>query len=245
MRIKLKDPYIQENGTLKNKLGIKEYDELNRAERDIGFVKLIDIGETFKQKYDKEYLKTVHKHIFEDIFDWAGEFRTVPIEKVEVVIPGLSVQYSEPKNIERDLDKIFSELNDISWQGKSVDQIVPVFTNKLAKLWRVHPFRDGNTRTTLAFAEIYSRENGFPMDIGMLLDNLSRKTNEQGKITRFSIRDKFVLASLDKKDYPEPEHLEALIKRAIQMGIKKEQENQNKMLNNKEAVREGYEEAER
>ena len=60
MRIKLKDPYIQENGTLKNKLGIKEYDELNRAERDIGFVKLIDIEETFKQKYDKEYLKTVH-----------------------------------------------------------------------------------------------------------------------------------------------------------------------------------------
>ena len=53
----MKDPYIQPNGTLKNKLGIKEYDELNSAEKDIGFVKLIDIGESFKQKYNKEYLK--------------------------------------------------------------------------------------------------------------------------------------------------------------------------------------------
>ena len=37
----MKDPYIQENGTLKNKLGIEEYDDLNKAEKDIGFVKLI------------------------------------------------------------------------------------------------------------------------------------------------------------------------------------------------------------
>ena len=43
----MKDPYIQKNGTLKNKLGIEEYNELNAAEKDIGFVKLIDIGEAF------------------------------------------------------------------------------------------------------------------------------------------------------------------------------------------------------
>lgn len=61
----MKDPYVQDNGTLKNKLGIKEYNELNDAERDVGFVKLIDIGETFKQKYDIEYIKAIHRHIFE------------------------------------------------------------------------------------------------------------------------------------------------------------------------------------
>lgn len=100
----MKDPYIQRNGTLKNKLGIEEYDDLNNAERDIGFVKLIDVGKAFKKRYDAEFFKSIHKHIFEDIFDWAGEFRTVPIEKIEVVIPGLSLQYSEPKDITKDLD---------------------------------------------------------------------------------------------------------------------------------------------
>ena len=94
----------------------------------------------------------------------------------------------------------------------------------MARIWRVHPFRDGNTRTTLAFAEQYSREHGFPMDIGILLEHLTRTVTPEGRIVRYSIRDKFVLAALDKKDYPEPEHLEALIKASILSGIKKERE---------------------
>ena len=218
----MKDPYIQPNGTLKNKLGIKEYEKLNNAEKDIGFVKLIDIDITKKKRYDIDYLKKIHKHIFEDIFDWAGEFRVVPLYKTEVVIPGLSLEYSQPDRIEEDLSKILTVLNNINWSRKSIDEISSEFTYYLAKIWRVHPFRDGNTRTTLAFAENYSREHGFPMDIGALLSHLSRLTNEEGRIIRYSIRDKFVLAALDKKDYPEPEHLEALIKLSILEGIKKQ-----------------------
>lgn len=51
----MKDPYIQENGTLKNKLGIEEYDDLNKAEKDIGFVKLIDVNKAFKKRYDADF----------------------------------------------------------------------------------------------------------------------------------------------------------------------------------------------
>lgn len=226
----MKDPYVQDNGTLKNKLGIKEYNELNDAERDVGFVKLIDIGETFKQKYDIEYIKAIHRHIFEDIFDWAGEFRTVPVYKEEIVIPGLSLEYSRPENIERDLRSAIDNLNRVNWTGKNIDEIVAEFTGKLAKIWRVHPFRDGNTRTTLAFAEKYAREHGFPLDIGILLDNLSRTVDSQGRVRRFSIRDKFVLAALDEKDKPEPEHLQKLIKKSILSGIKKEKEKHDRLL---------------
>ena len=231
----MEDPYVQENGTLKNKLGITEYKELNDAQKDIGFVKLIDIDSKFKRKYDSNFLREIHAHIFEDIFDWAGEYRTVPVYKTEIVIPGLSLQYSAPEKIEENLEKALKPMNDAVWDGKSLDQIVKEFTGMIAKIWRVHPFRDGNTRTTIAFAENYARENGFPMDMGMLLNNLSREKGEDGKIKRYSIRDKFVLAALDDKDYPEPEHLEALIKSSIQVGIKKMQELQNKiLLNNNE-----------
>ena len=226
----MKDPYIQENGTLKNKLGITEYKDLNNAEKDIGFVKLIDIGESFKQKYDIEYIKSIHRHIFEDIFDWAGEFRTVPVYKTEIVIPGLSLEYSAPKDIERDLNVVLGELNNINWVGKNIDEVTSIFTQQLARIWRVHPFRDGNTRTTLAFAENYSREHGFPMDIGILLNHLTRLVTTKGEVKRYSIRDKFVLAALDEKDYPEPEHLQLLIKQSILAGIKKEKEMQAKLL---------------
>ena len=226
----MKDPYIQENGTLKNKLGITEYKELNDAEKDIGFVKLIDIGESFKQKYDAEYIRNIHRHIFEDIFDWAGEFRTVPVYKTEIVIPGLSLEYSAPKNIEKDLNVVLEELNSTNWSGKNIDEITAQFTDQLARIWRVHPFRDGNTRTTLAFAENYSREHGFSMDIGILLEQLTRLVTPKGDVKRYSIRDKFVLAALDKKDYPEPEHLQILIKQSILSGIRKEKEKQSKLL---------------
>lgn len=77
-----------------------------------------------------------------------------------------------------ELDKVLTVLNNFNWSGKNIDEVTAEFTDNLAKMWRVHPFRDGNTRTTLAFAERYSREHGFPMDIGILLDQLLRVTNE-------------------------------------------------------------------
>ena len=149
-----------------------------------------------------------------------------------MVIPGISLEYSAPKNIERDLNVVLAELNDVNWSGKNIDEITAKFTGELAKIWRVHPFRDGNTRTTLAFAESYSKEHGFPIDIGVLLNQLTRIKNEDGKIIRYSIRDKFVLAALDEKDSPEPQHLTFLIKQAIQEGIRKEKDRQEKLLIN-------------
>ena len=104
------DPYIQGNGTLKNKLGITEYSELNNAEKDITFTKFLNIEQTYKTKFDVEYLKSIHKHIFEDVFDWAGQFRTVPIYKQEIVIPGLSLEYAPVKEIEPRLKDILNRM---------------------------------------------------------------------------------------------------------------------------------------
>lgn len=91
------DPYVLENGILKNKLGITDYNKLKCAEADIGFVKLIDIDSIYKGKLNSNMVCKLHKHIFEDIFDWAGEYRTVPIVKAEIVIPGMSLEYENPK----------------------------------------------------------------------------------------------------------------------------------------------------
>lgn len=216
------DPYIiDENGVLRNKLGITDYHELNRAERDITFVKFLDIDTSYKQQFNAQYFKSIHKHIFEDIFDWAGEYRTVPIVKEEVVLPGLSLDYADAKDIDKKLKACLKTMNDTNWDAMPLDKKVAEFTNQLTSLWSIHPFRDGNTRTTITFARQFSKEHGFPMDLGILLDNLSRKFDENGKITQYSIRDKFVLAAIPKEYYPEPEHLNALLKKSIISGISK------------------------
>lgn len=226
----MKDPYVLDNGTLKNLLGITEYEELNKAERDIGYVKLMDAEDILKEKCDVDLLKKIHKHIFGEIFEWAGNFRIVPIYKIELVIPGLSLEYTRPENIQKELESILQEMNTYNWKDKGVDEITKQFTKYLAKVWRIHAFRDGNTRTVLTFANIFAKQNGFEMDMSTMLDNLGRiQDPKTGKIVRYSVRDKFVLAALDEKDYPEPEHLEAVIKQGIINGINKKIDSLNKI----------------
>ena len=218
----MKDPYVLKNGTLKNLLGIEDYNLLRQAEADIGFAKLINVEAVKEDVLDVELIKRIHKHIFEDIFEWAGEFRKVPLYKEEkYVIPGLSLDYAPPKEIE----SAIHELNSVEWKNKSLDEIAVEFTKYIAKIWKVHPFRDGNTRTILSFAAIYAEQHGFPMDKTIFINRLSRNTTERGKTT-YSVRDLFVFASLEPENYPEPEYLEKLIKKSIisECGKRKTQE---------------------
>lgn len=218
----MRDPYIYENGVLKNKLEINNYQDLKEAEADIGFVKLLNVESVKHEKCDINLVKAIHKHIFEDIFDWAGEFRTIPIQKIELIIPGASLEYAEPEEINDRLEIVINEMNSYEWKNKSIDEITKSFTNYLARLWRVHPFRDGNTRTTLAFANIFSKEHGFELDMTTMLDQLYRlQEKSTGKVIRWSVRDKFVLAALDEKDKPEPKALQQVIKQAINKAKKK------------------------
>lgn len=227
----MKDPYVLYNGTLKNLLGITEYDKLNEAEKDIGYVKLMDAEDILKQKCDMDLLKRIHKHIFGEIFEWAGEFRTVPIYKIELVIPGLSLEYTRPESIQEELESAMKEMNSYDWENKGIDEISKQFTKYLAKIWRIHAFRDGNTRTVLTFANIFAKQNGFEMDMSTMLDNLGRiQDPETENIVRYSVRDKFVLAALDEKDFPEPEHLEAVIKQGIINGINNKIDSLNSII---------------
>ena len=97
----MKDPYVYEDtGTLINKLGIKDYEELRQAESDITFSKLITVERDVKfSEFNLEYLKDIHKYILGDIFDWAGEFRIVPMEKPEVILGGDTIRYAYPTEI--------------------------------------------------------------------------------------------------------------------------------------------------
>ena len=112
----------------------------------------------------------------------------------------------------------------------SLDEISMQFTKYLAEIWAVHPFRDGNTRTTLTFANQFAKEHGFPLNLGGLLDNLTRKYDSKGEVVQYSIRDKFVLAAIPEEYAPEPEHLNLLIHSAMVKGIEQSIENLQKNL---------------
>lgn len=209
------DPYTYPDGTLKNKLNIRDYNELKQAEADIGFLKLINVDSVKTKGLDEELLKKIHQHIFENIFDWAGEYRTVPVYKTELVIPGISLRYADVGSIGKELKKQMIELNMISWDLEDMNQLAYTFARKIAVMWKIHPFRDGNTRTFLSFAYIFAKANGFPFDMELFTKELNRKHDENGKVINYSVRDRFVLASLDDDHYPEVGPLASLFKAAM------------------------------
>lgn len=211
----MNDPYVYSNGVLKNKLNIKNHDELKQAEADIGFLKLINVEFIEAETFDEELLKKLHKHIFGDIFEWAGEFRKCPLVKEEFIFPGYSVPYSYHKDIPKDLKQKIKELNQTPWSDMSKEEIASVFARKIALLWKVHPFRDGNTRTILSFSYLYAKEHGFPMDMETFTNNIARLYYENGKVSRHSIRDKFVIASLEEENYPEVAPLASVFEQAM------------------------------
>ena len=213
--MQLTDPYVLENGCLKNKLNITSSDKLRQAEADIGFLKIINVDSVDGDYPDEVLIQNIHKHIFEDIFDWAGEYRKVPLVKEELVLPGYSIPYSDYQNIQSDLRKRILDLNSCTWSNMSAQEISMTFARKIALLWKVHPFRDGNTRTVLSFAFLYAKRHGFPFDIEIFTNELNREYHENGRVSKYSIRDKFVLACLDDKDYPEVEFLASTFQKAM------------------------------
>ena len=211
----INDPYTYEDGTLKNKLNIRDHQELRKAEADIGFLKLINVDSVKAEKLNEELLCDIHYHIFENIFDWAGKYRTVPVYKTELVIPGISLRYADVGNIVKELKKQMAELNMINWPLDDINQLAYTFARKIAVMWKIHPFRDGNTRTFLSFAYIFAKANGFPFDMELFTKELNRTHDEDGKVINYSVRDRFVLASLDDDHYPEVGPLASLFKAAI------------------------------
>ncbi len=209
------DPYIYPNGTLKNKLNITDYEELRDVEYKRLKDKVISTEFVHSRRLDPDLLRAIHKYIFGELFDWAGDYRIITLFKAEeFFIPGLSINYALPTEIDMKLRKEIYMLNSIRWSELSCDDIAVELATRMARIWKIHPFRDGNTRALLGFLKVFASEHEFIMDMAVFTRLLSRP-KKNGKVIGYSVRDMFVAACLDEK--PEPEHLIKLFRRAMHL----------------------------
>ena len=214
---KKKDPYVDDNGLLITKLPLLyETNEALRLEEKRIIEPLITANALFEDFLFDNYialLKRVHKYYFRTIFEWAGEFRTVNIEKEEKFFcPRCSLTYEDHDKVYSELAQVMWDLNKINWPGLYKEKRVKVFADMLARIWIIHPFRDGNTRAIIGFAKVFSMMKGFKFDIIPLVNMLSRPVLKDGR-EGLSIRDCFVGATLP--EYPEPEYLYKALKKAM------------------------------
>lgn len=169
----MRDIYLYDDcDVLRNLLGIRNQKQLEEAEADYVTYRLKEIvKESLQGAYDFAHLLQMHKYIFQDLYDWAGQPRKVNIYKEEPVLGGLSLDYSDKKTIATDAEQILKEMRDKPWRRMGMQEAAIQFSDSLAKLWKVHPFREGNTRTTITFLCQYADEIGLNPNRKLFEDN--------------------------------------------------------------------------
>lgn len=152
------DPYTDPvTGVLLNKLGLSSAGELEAAEREITHAALILLRESPVQpSYDLAHLRAIHQRIFGDIYEWAGEIRTVSIAKGSL--------FCLPQYIETSAADIFRALRSEDFlQGPDRETFVARLAHYLGEVNAVHPFREGNGRSERAFFEQLAHDAGFTL----------------------------------------------------------------------------------
>ena len=113
----------------------------------------------------------IHRHLFEGVFNHAGEVRPYDISKKEWILQGDTVIYGRAADIHEALKYDIQQERDFNYSGLSYDQIIAHIVDFVSLLWQNHPFREGNTRTTAVFIIKYLRSCGFKVNNDLFADN--------------------------------------------------------------------------
>jgi len=103
----------------------------------------------------------LHKKLFAGIYNFAGEIRDYNITKAEWILGGDTVHYADTDDIRTLLWQEFEEEKAFKYKGLTRKEIAEHIAKFISGLWKIHPFGEGNTRTTAVFAIKYMRTLGF------------------------------------------------------------------------------------
>ena len=95
------------------------------------------------------------------MFDYAGKIRDYNITKKEWVLKGNTVMYASYDSIRATLDYDFSQEKEFSYNGLSIEEAVRHIAKFTSGIWQIHPFGEGNTRSTAVFIIKYLKTFGF------------------------------------------------------------------------------------
>ena len=112
-------------------------------------------------------LAALHRRIFEGVFKHAGKMRDYDISKREWVLDGDTVAYLNWEDLRRALDYDIAQEKAFSYKGITPDTLITHLASFISGIWQIHPFAEGNTRTTAVFAILYLRSLGFPVNNDM------------------------------------------------------------------------------
>ena len=149
----LKDYYIE-----KEKQNSINYNEL---ECDFVSMRIVELLEKDDFELSIDYLKYIHKYLFQDVYEFAGEFRNVNFSKHEIILNNDSVAYGDYKSLKESLEYDITLEKEKKYKEMSIVDVIKKITDFSSSIWQVHPFREGNTRTIALFIEKYLISLGY------------------------------------------------------------------------------------
>jgi cell filamentation protein len=150
------DPYCHPGtSVLKNRLGLRDQSELDAFE---AFITAQRGEEPLPRgRLGRAHYRAIHRHLFQDVFDWAGRLRTVRVAK------GGSM-FCYPEHIDGEMRKLFGRLRAERFlRGLSADEFARRSAHALSELNAIHPFREGNGRTQLTYLTLLAAHAGHPL----------------------------------------------------------------------------------
>ena len=143
---------------------VREPDDDDKEEADKASKNIKKILSTVTLDFTTNGLINIHRRIFEGVFKHAGELRKYDITKREWVLEGDTVRYLNWEDLRRALDYDIQQERGYSYKGTDTEEMVKHLTGFVAGLWQIHPFGEGNTRTTAVFTILYLRSIGFNVE---------------------------------------------------------------------------------
>ena len=198
----MQDIYLYEGtNVLRNKLNIHDAALLDTAEAELSRDNMITLYDRGFSDFSPEGLCEIHRFLFHDVYEWAGQYRIINISKREEILAGMSIWYSNDEDIPRDLKQVWKKIAEIDWRCCTREEFVHNLVHTFPAMWQVHPFREGNTRTVVMMLTFFVEAHGYYLNQQLLREAAGY------------VRNAFVMASLGK--YAEYEHLERILLDAV------------------------------
>ena len=142
----------------------------NELECDLVSTRIVELLQEDNFELSVNYLKYVHKYLFQDVYEFAGEFRKVDFSKHERILNNDSVAYGDHKLLEQSLDYDITLERNKEYKEMNIVDVINNITDFSSRIWQIHPFREGNTRTTALFIEKYLVSLGYNVDNTLFKD---------------------------------------------------------------------------
>lgn len=150
---------------LKNKLNIRNEEELKEYEKKVVALKLLSIRkavyEKFENNFNEERLRFIHKYLFSEVYDFAGEYREENITKD-------NFKFSDYRYIKDNIKIIMEKISLDKLTNLTEDELVRFISSIMTDLNVLHPFREGNGRATREFIRELLEYLGYEIDFFLI-----------------------------------------------------------------------------